>query len=184
MSVCDIDIRHNKYNSSQISLCIRFAIINRRMILFHIISMHGCDNNNKVNEFVLSISSHVDYVDSPEFVPDREEGRRDNDDERPIRTLSSCRQKMPGWLIITRYGDTFDEGIHILYLTLYLRTTVINMILYLINRPFSIYCWLYFGRHGSCHTITGRLQTKSYQSLMKPEKPQTTCAGFPKLVLH
>ena len=104
MYVCDIDIRHNKYNSTQISLCIRIAI-NRRMILFHIISMHGCDNNNKVNEFVLSISSHADYVDSPEFVPDREEGRRDNDDERPFRDSGHSRRvvkKLPG-----RFIDTF-----------------------------------------------------------------------------
>ena len=28
-----------------------------------------------------------------------DEGRRDNDDKRPIRTLSSCRQKMPGQFI-------------------------------------------------------------------------------------
>ena len=54
-----------------------------------IISMHG-GVNNKVNEFVLSISSHVDYyVDSPEFVPEKkdEETMTTNDQSGHFRRV-------------------------------------------------------------------------------------------------
>lgn len=69
--------------------------------------MYGCVT---VHEFVLShefvctgaSTIHTQYiypyVDSPEF--DARDGRRDNDDERPFRKLSSCRQKI-AWPIYT-----------------------------------------------------------------------------------
>lgn len=62
--------------------------------------MHGCDS---MHEFVLSITSHA-YTHFVHYSLNHlsvrgDEGRRDNDDKRPIRTLSSCRQKMPGQFI-------------------------------------------------------------------------------------
>lgn len=53
-----------------------------------IISMHGCDNN-KMNEFVLSISSHVDDVASPKFVPEKkdEETMTTNDQSGHFRRV-------------------------------------------------------------------------------------------------
>lgn len=104
--------------------------------------MHGCDS---MHEFVLSITSHaythfVHYSIIYPYVETKDEETMTTNDQsgHSRRAVKKC---------LANLLPSYE---------------VRSLVAELINRTFSLL--LTFGRQWSCHTIIGRLQTKSYET--------------------